>query len=35
MNFIIHKQKHITKAKHILNECAFLYEIERPIIKGT
>ena len=22
-------------AKHILNECAFLYEIERPIIKGT
>ena len=35
MNFIIHKQKHITKTKHILNECAFLYEIERPIIKGT
>lgn len=35
MNFILHKQKHITKTKHILNECAFLYEIERPIIKGT
>ena len=34
MNFILHKQKHITKTKHILNECA-LYEIERPIIKGT
>ena len=35
MNFILHKQKTYYKKKHILNECAFLYEIERPIIKGT